>query len=112
MKAITVIIAGALLASAGLASADDLLRGEYVDNSKGFVSTKTREQVRAELEEARAQGLYSQKEWGEVEPSDIGPRGPAGARPSVSGITREQVRAELEQARKEGKLEQNEYVGK
>lgn len=68
------------------------------------VSTKTRAQVRAELEQARAEGTLM-SDYGyrdELRRGNAGASGVAGSR--YSGRTREEVRAELEQARAEGKL--------
>ena len=68
------------------------------------VSTKTRAEVRAELEQARAEGKllsdYGYRD--EMRRGEMGAAGVAGSR--YSGRTREEVRAELEQARTEGKL--------
>lgn len=108
MKIPSVIATITILAAAGSAMAGDV--AEYVDHS-GFVSTKTRAEVRAEYEQARAQGLLNRSEYVTFDTPDIGARGPAGARPSVAGKTRAQVRAELEQARAQDLLNQKEYTG-
>ena len=69
------------------------------------VSTKTRAEVRAELEQARAEGKllsdYGYRD--EMRRGEMsGAAGVAGSR--YSGLTREEVKAEVEHARAEGKL--------
>lgn len=115
MRKIQAITSVAILSVAGSVFAGDLATSEYVDNS-GFVSTKTRSQVRGELEQARSEGLMNQQsEYVQFEQSNIGPRGPAGSRTStaeMSGKTRVQVRSELEEAYAKGLLAgQKEYEG-
>lgn len=91
-------IAVVAVLSAGSVFAGDADIPGYGDSS-GFMSTKTRAEVRADLEQARAQGLLNQNDAAypiSVE-SEVGARGPAGARASVrTGKTRAEVRKELE----------------
>lgn len=110
MKKNHMIATFAILAAAGSVFADDTNRDEYFSNS-GFTSTMTRVQVRGELEQARTQGLMNQGEEVTFGAPNIGARGSAGARPSVSGKTRAQVRTELEEARSQGLFNQKEWVG-
>lgn len=111
MKTTHVIATFAILATAGSAFANSIAAGEYVDHS-GFVSTKTRAQVREELQQARPNGLLAQGENVTFEQPNIGARGPAGARPSIAAKTRAQVTTELEQARANGLIKPGEHVGK
>jgi hypothetical protein len=67
---------------------------EWADPAASFVPTKTRAEVQAELEQAKADGSYKtlHQEW--VEPPTN----------FVSTKTRAEVRAELERAKADGSL--------
>jgi hypothetical protein len=82
---------GAFPAAASSCAADSV---EFLDHGK-LESTKTRAEVRAELEQAHAQGELN----GNAEFIDY-------TKP-VSGKTRKQVRAELEKAYAQGRIEKN-----
>jgi hypothetical protein len=84
-----------LLSVAGAAMAEQ----PYPDDVK-FVSTKTRAEVIAELQQARANGEIIN-----------GDAYPGNAAPFKSTLTRAQVRAELAQARARGELALNNYNG-
>lgn len=92
MKTKSLIAAVTLFAAAGAALADDTY--PYVDHSK-FVSTKTRAEVIAELNQARANGQVAANTE-VVEFNNF-----------VSTKTRAQVLAELNQARTNGELANN-----
>lgn len=109
MKSRQLIVAVAVFAAAGSVFAGDVAPFGEQDH---FVSTKTREQVRDELSQARAQGLLIQGDYWEGQTSgapSIGARGPAGARASVR--TREEVRTELKEYLKTNKNSPPDYTG-
>jgi hypothetical protein len=83
MKA-KLLIAAALLAATGASFAQ-----EYVDPAAGFVSTKTRAEVIAEVEAARADGTLAITD-------DVYPV----VAVKAESKTREQVRAELDEYKK------------
>ncbi|HYD94686.1 MAG TPA: DUF4148 domain-containing protein [Noviherbaspirillum sp.] len=96
----TRIIASTAIAFCGSTFADAGSVG--VGNSfSGFESTKSRAEVLAELDSAKAQGLLLHSE-ADLRQSgsapNIGARGPAGSR--FTGRTREEVRAELMEFRR------------
>lgn len=128
MKTTRLLVVAAVISAAGSVFAGPTT--EYVDYGS-FVSTKTRAQVRAELEHARAQGSTTQTEYVTFDAPDIGARGVAGASHTarsapgsavipeyvdfshfVSTKTRSQVRAELEQANAHGAPAQREFQGR
>lgn len=90
MNAKNLIAAFAVLTAAGSAFADSTY--PYVDFS-GFVSTKTRAEVAAELTQPGAQTV-AKTEWVEFTPV-------------AAGKTRAEVRAELAQAQAAGQLNRN-----
>jgi hypothetical protein len=89
-------IAAVAVLSSGVAFAGDTY--PYV-NFSSYMSTKDRAEVRAEFEQASAQGLLNQNDAEYpifVEPN-LGAHGPAGARGAMhTGRTRDEVRKELE----------------
>lgn len=92
---ITKLAAFSVMASASLAFAEVGMRdGE--DFFRDFKSTKSRAEVRAELEAARAQST-PRSDRVSASQADIGARGVAGSRYSTR--TREEVRQELQQHR-------------
>jgi anti-sigma28 factor (negative regulator of flagellin synthesis) len=117
MNTKNLIAALAVLAASGSVFANDVsgLNGaqatdnyvvggkEFVAPDAGFVSTKTRQQVVAELQQAEADGSYAQAQKEFVAP-DAG---------FASTKTREQVVAELKQAEADGSyaLSQQEFDG-
>ena len=87
MKVTHLIAAFAILAAGGPAFAD--ITGTFEDHTN-YMSAKTRAQLQDELTQARAQGLFSNTSNYELESikppmveSNIGARGPAGAREST-----------------------------
>ncbi len=87
-----------IAAAAALAVSGSVLAQEYVVPDAGFVSTKTRAEVNAELAQARSSGALDVTEY------DY----PVVRLASVPK-TRAQVSAELAQARADGSLEVAEY---
>ena len=103
---------GAVIALSAIATVGSALAEHpYPVDGSVAVSTKTRAEVRAELEQARSDGLLMHSgersfiyEWarpGWIRP-DVGVMGVAGSR--YSGRSREEVKTELEQARAGGTL--------
>lgn len=93
---ITRLVASAAVAVGAPAFADvGLMDGQ--DQFGSFTSTKSRAEVRSEIDAARSQGLLSRgdADTSPVMESAIGARGVAGSR--YSGRTREEVRAELDE---------------
>jgi hypothetical protein len=113
MKTIHLAAALTIFAVSGAVMAN----GEYTDPTAGFVSSKTRAQVLAEVEQARAQGLLDRNnEIVYFDQPNVGASGRAGARQSATSKTRAQVHRELEQARADGLLDRHSeaapsYVG-
>jgi hypothetical protein len=108
MNAKNIIAALAVVAAAGPAFANDVAGqvvggSEFVAPDAGFVSTRTREQIAAELQQAEAEGSYAQAQKEFVAP-DTG---------FAAAKTREQVVAELKQAQADGSYAQlqQEYDG-
>jgi len=94
-QSITTLIASAAIAASGSVFADVGLR-DGDDSFKDFKSTKSRAEVRSELDAARQQGLLTDgnsQYSSNGREANIGVRGPAGSR--YSARTREEVQAEL-----------------
>lgn len=97
------LVAMSAMTSAGMAFADVGMRdGE--DPFRNFQSTKSREQVRAELDAFRAPAPASDARGA----SNIGARGVPGSR--YSGRTREEVREELQQYKETQKPYSPDYL--
>lgn len=93
---ITRLVASAAVAVGAPAFADvGLMDGQ--DQFSSFKSTKSRAEVRSELDSARSQGVLSRgdADTATERESAMGARGVAGSR--YSGRTREEVRAELDE---------------
>ena len=104
---IAAVIALSAFATAGSAFADRPSDGPIA------VSTKSRAEVRAELDEARAAGLLMYGERGELNSwsrPGMGAYGVAGSR--YSGRTREEVKAEAIEYVKSGKPSFDEMYGR
>lgn len=97
---IGVAIALSALVTAGSAFADR----PYPPDEPAAMSTKSRAEVRAELDQARQEGLLNMNEdesynvWNRSN-AGMGAQGVAGSR--YSGLTREEVKAELKQYMKD-----------
>lgn len=91
----TRLLIAAVIAVSGLATVGTSFADRPYDEPAA-VSTKTREEVKAELEQARSEGLLMNSGergyYNESTGSSVGAMGVAGSR--YSGRTREEVRAE------------------
>lgn len=97
-------LAACAAVSIGVPALADVGQMDGQDQFRDFESTKSRAEVRSELNSARARGMLSH---GDVDTTSAMDAAPAGAR-GVAGSrysqrTREEVRAELEESKRLGR---------